>query len=155
MAKIRDATPVDFPSILNMLRRYRKAAPMSFLLEADDEQHVIKQLTEFVAGRGLVLVSENNDQITGMLITGMLIAAIDRSFWHPEKCLMIEVAYWVEPEFRGGTAAHRLLKEYVRRGETMKQESRIVNFIISKMNNSPDLSFDKFGFQKLEEFWVN
>lgn len=150
LVKVRDATPVDFPSILNMLRRYRKAAPMSFLLEADNELHVIGQLTEFVAGRGLLLVSEDDAQITGMLI-----ASIDRSFWHPEKCLMIEVAYWVEPECRGSTAAYRLIKEYVRRGEAMKQTNRIENFVISKMNNSPDLSFGKFGFQKLEEFWVN
>jgi RimJ/RimL family protein N-acetyltransferase len=150
MATIRDATPVDFSSIVQMLRRYREAAPMSFLLEADNEQHIVGHLTEFVAGRGLVLVAENNAQVIGMLI-----ASIDRSFWYPEKCLMIEIAYWVEPEFRGGTAAYRMLKEYVRRGKSMKQEGRIVNFLISKMSNSPDLSFDKFGFQKLEEFWVN
>lgn len=148
--QIRDATPVDFPSIVKMLRRYREAAPMSFLLEADNEQHIVGQLTEFAAGRGLVLVAEAESQVMGMLI-----ASIDSSFWYPEKRLMIEVAYWVEPEFRGGTAAYRLLKEYVRRGENLKQEGRIVHFLISKMNTSPDLSFGKFGFQKLEEFWVN
>ena len=150
MSLIREATPVDFPSILNMLRQYRKAAPMEFLLEADNEQHIVNQLTEFVSGRGLVLVSEKNVEITGMLI-----AVIDKSFWHPAKQLMIEVAYWVQPDFRGSTAGYRLLKEYVKRGTAMKKEGRIVNFVISKMNNSPDLSFDKFGFQKLEEFWVN
>lgn len=123
---------------------------MSFLLEADNEQHIVGQLTEFVAGRGLVLMAEHKSQVMGMLI-----ASIDSSFWYPEKRLMIEVAYWVEPEFRGGTAAYRLLKEYVRRGENLKQEGRIVHFLISKMNTSPDLSFGKFGFQKLEEFWVN
>lgn len=149
VVKIRDATPVDFSGIVNMLRHYREAAPMSFLLEADNEQHIVGQLTEFVAGRGLVLVAENNTQIMGMLI-----ASIDSSFWYPEKRLMIEVAYWVEPEFRGGTSAYRLLKEYVRRGEVLKQEGRVVHFLISKMSTSPDLSFGKFGFQKLEEFWV-
>ena len=150
LVKIRDATPIDFPSIVNMLRRYREAAPMSFLLEADNEQHIVEQLTQFVAGRGLVLIAEDEAQIMGMLI-----ASIDSSFWYPEKRLMIEIAYWVEPKFRGSTSAYRLLKEYVRRGEALKQEGRIVHFLISKMNISPDLSFDKFGFQKLEEFWVN
>lgn len=150
LVKIRDATPVDFPSIVNMLRRYREAAPMSFLLEADNEQHIVEQLTQFVAGRGLVLIAEDKTQVMGMLI-----ASIDNSFWYPEKRLMIEIAYWVEPEFRGSTSAYRLLKEYVRRGEDLKQEGRIVHFLISKMSTSPNLSFDKFGFQKLEEFWVN
>lgn len=150
MAQIRDATPVDFPSICNMLRRYRASAPMPFLLEADNEHYIVGQLTQLAAGRGLALVAEDNAQITGMLL-----AAIDCSFWHPDKRLMIEVAYWVEPEFRGSTAAYRLLKAYVQRGKTLQQEGRIEHFVISKMNNSPDLSFDKFGFQKLEEFWMN
>jgi RimJ/RimL family protein N-acetyltransferase len=149
MAQVRDATPVDFPRICNMLRRYRASAPMSFLLEADNEHYILAQLTQFVAGRGLALVAENEAQITGMLL-----AQIDCSFWHPDKRLMVEVAYWVEPEFRGSTAAYRLLDAYKQRGNALKQEGRIANFVISKMHNSPDLSFDKIGFQKLEEFWM-
>lgn len=146
---IRDATPVDFPSICKMLRRYRAAAPMSFLLEANNEPHIISQLTEFITGRGLALVSENDIQITGMLL-----ATINCSFWHPDKRLMIEVAYWVDPEFRGSTAAYRLLNTYKKRGKELKEKGRIEHFVISKMINSPDLSFDKFEFQKLEEFWM-
>jgi len=36
----------------------------------------------------------------------------------------------------------------------MKDENRISAFFISKMTNSPDLKYQKFGFTKLEEFWV-
>jgi hypothetical protein len=64
------------------------------------------------------------------------------------------MAYWVEPECRGGTAGYRLLTAYKKRGEALKAEGRICNFLISKMTNSPNLQFQKFGFEKLEEFWV-
>jgi hypothetical protein len=36
----------------------------------------------------------------------------------------------------------------------MKEEGRVTNFFISKMVNSPNLDYARYGFQKLEEFWV-
>ena len=148
--KVRDATPVDFSAILDMLRRGRETAPYKFLLEANDADHVVQKLTEFLAGRGLVLVSEKDSHLTGFML-----AALEASFWTPTTLLMIEVAYWVEPEYRGGTSAHRLITEYCARGKSMKAEGRIDHFVIGKTTKSPDLSFSKFGFSKLEEFWVN
>lgn len=147
---VRDASPVDFPIILDMLRRGRETAPFKFLLEANDADHIVHQLTEFLAGRGLVLVSELNGQLTGFIL-----AALEPSFWTPKTMLMIEMAYWVEPEYRGGTSAHRLITEYCARGKAMQETGRIDHFVIGKTTKSPDLSFSKFGFKKLEEFWVN
>jgi N-acetylglutamate synthase-like GNAT family acetyltransferase len=147
--KVRDATPVDFPAILDMLRRGRETAPFKFLLEANYADHVIRQLTEFISGRGMAIVSESNQ------LTGFMLAALEPNFWNPKTLLMVEVAYWVKPEFRGGMSAHRLITEYCARGNAMKAERRIDHFVIGKTTKSPDLSFSKFGFSKLEEFWVN
>jgi len=146
--RIRDASPFDIPALLDMLRRYRKLTPLPFLAEADDAEYVTRLLTELMAGKGLVLVAENES------IVGMLIASIAPSIWSPKHLLMTEMAYWVEPESRGGTAGYRLLSEYQQRGTAMKKENRISNYLISKMSNSPNLQFQKFGFDKLEEFWV-
>lgn len=145
---VRRATPFDVPVLLDMLRRYRKLTPLAFLAEADDAEYVTKLLTELMAGRGVVLVVDNDG------IVGMLLASISPSIWSPKHLLMTELAYWVEPESRGGTAGYRLLSEYKKIGEQMKQEKRICNFLISKMSNSPNLQYQKFGFDKLEEFWV-
>ena len=146
--QIRDASPFDIPDLLDMLRNYRSHTPLAFLVEADDAEYVTRLLTELMAGKGLVLVAEND------AVVGMLIAMISPSAWSPKHLLMTEMAYWVEPESRGGTAGYRLLAEYKQRGETMKADKRICNFLISKMTNSPNLQFQKFGFEKLEEFWV-
>jgi N-acetylglutamate synthase-like GNAT family acetyltransferase len=146
--QIRDASPHDIPALLDMLRIYRSHTPLAFLVEADDAEYVTRLLTELMAGKGLVLVAEND------AVVGMLIAMISPSAWSPKHLLMTEMAYWVEPESRGGTAGYRLLAEYKQRGETMKADKRICNFLISKMTNSPNLQFQKFGFEKLEEFWV-
>jgi len=145
---VRRATPFDIPVLLDMLRRYRKLTPLSFLAEADDADYIKILLTELMAGKGVILVVDNDG------IIGMLLASISPSIWSPKHFLMTELAYWVEPECRGGTAGYRLLSEYRKIGEQMKQEKRICNFLISKMSNSPNLQYQKFGFDKLEEFWV-
>jgi N-acetylglutamate synthase-like GNAT family acetyltransferase len=145
---VRRANPFDIPVLLDMLRRYRKLTPLAFLAEADDAEYVTRLLTELMAGKGVVLVVENDG------VVGMLAASISASIWSPKHFLMTELAYWVEPECRGGTAGYRLLAEYRKIGEQMKEEKRICNFLISKMSNSPNLQYQKFGFDKLEEFWV-
>jgi len=132
-----------------MLRNYREKTPLPFLTEADNAEYITRLLTELMAGRGLILLAETDK------IIGMLIAGINPSLWSPKHFLMTEMAYWVEPEARGGSAGYRLLAEYQQRGCELKIQGRICNFVISKMVNSPDLQYDRFGFKKLEEFWVS
>jgi N-acetylglutamate synthase-like GNAT family acetyltransferase len=145
---IRDANQFDVPAILDMLRQYRNQTPLAFLNEADDADYITQVLADIMAGRGLLLVSETDK------INGMLMAGISPSAWSPKHLVMTEMAYWVNPEARGGTAGHRLLKEYVVRGTELKKQGRIAAFFVSKMANSPDLKYGRFGFTKLEEFWV-
>ena len=145
---IRDANPFDIPEILGMLRQYRAFAPLEFLQEVDDEVYITQVLTEIMAGRGIALVAETDK------IDGMLLAAISPSAWSPKHLVMTEMAFWINVQARGGSAAHRLIAAYVEHGIALKSQNRISAFFISKMVNSPDLKYDKFGFKKLEEFWV-
>lgn len=146
--RVRHATPFDIPALVDLLREYRSHTPLQFLNEADDEKYITTMLTEIISGKGVALVAENGD------VFGMLIAGIHSSRWSPKHLLLTELAYWVEPEHRGGTAGYRLLAMYVAEAKQLKESGRICNFFISKMVNSPDLSYGKLGFEKLEEFWV-
>lgn len=145
---VREATPVDVPHILDMLRRYRDCAPLPFLHEADDAEHITKQLAEIMAGRGVCFVAQSDG------VVGMLIAQIVPSLWSPKHLVMYELAYWVNPEARGSSAGYRLLKAYANYGQRLKMQKRVHAFFISKMTTSPDIKYDKFGFSKLEEMWV-
>ena len=146
--QIRNATKVDMPQLLDMLRKYRECTPLNFLVEVDNAMYITQMLSEIMAGRGVVIVAEDDD------LVGMLIAGIHPSIWSPSHLLMTELAWWVDPGKRGGTAGHRLLKRYIEEGTKMKDEERICNFFISKMSNSPDIDYGRFGFKYLEEFWV-
>ena len=146
---LRNATPYDIPVILDMLRHYRQATPVPFFEEIDDAEYITNLLTEIMAGKGVALVAEKPH------VVGMLLAVVMPSIWSPRHLLLTELAYWVEPEHRGSSIAYRLLKAYEQIGEQLKMEGRVQNYLISKMVNSPDLRYDRFGFRKLEEFWVH
>lgn len=146
---IRFATRHDIPALLEMLRNYRSEALLDFLRDADDAKYIANMLTELIAGRGVVLLAEQNSKTIGMII-----AAIMPNIWSPKNLTLTEFAYWVEPEHRGGTAGYRLLKAYLDEAIALKEAGRICHAFISKMANSPDLKYHKFGFSKLEEFWV-
>ena len=145
--KIRTANKYDLPEILDMLRNYRGQTPWKRLAECDNEQHVSNIIAHILAGAGLIIIAEWEKP------AGMLIAVKNHNVWDPELMMMNELAYWVEPEHRGSTAGYRLLDTYRKTCEQMKQRGEIEGFTISKMINSPDLDYGRFGFEKLEEMW--
>lgn len=123
--------------------------PYGFLKDADDAEYVTQMLSELMAGKGLVLVAEVENKVVGVLIAGIM-----PSIWSPKHFLLTEFAYYVKPEHRGGTTGYRLLARYLDEAVKLKEDGRVTNFFISKMVNSPDLNYGRYGFQKLEEFWV-
>jgi hypothetical protein len=64
---IREANKFDIEGIIRMLKNYREAAPLDVLKYANDEEYIERMITEIIAGMGFVLVSEKDEQLTGML----------------------------------------------------------------------------------------
>lgn len=145
---IRQANKFDIPAIIGMLKNYRNNAPIEVLKTANNEEYINGLLSEIIAGAGFILLAEKDN-----VPIGMLIAAKIPNVWNPQAIQCSEVAYWVEPEFRGGTAAYRLISAYIKKCDDLKQQGKIDFYTITKMSNSPDLKYNKFGFQKLEDTW--
>jgi RimJ/RimL family protein N-acetyltransferase len=97
---------------------------------------------------GVILIAEDAEP------QGMIIALNTFNLWNPKVKELNELAYWVEPKYRGTTIGYRLLKSYIDYAELKKAQGDIRNYTISKMFNSPDLKYHKFGFNKLEEKWI-
>lgn len=146
---IRQANKFDIPQIIEMLKEYRDAAPIEILRQADDQEYIERFLLNLIVGSGFILVDEKDDKLIGMLIAGIV-----PNLWNPKVSQCSEIAYWVKPEFRGSTAGYRLIKEYIKECDKLFKSGRIQMVTISKMVNSPDLKYQKFGFEKLEETWI-
>lgn len=145
---IRQANKFDTPRIIEMLKNYREVTPISSFKDCNNEEHMIAILSHIYAGKGIALVAESNDKIIGMMLS-----VIDQSIWDPKICVLKELAYWVELESRGSTAGYRLLLEYNRVARSLLVTGRITHWTISKMSNSPDLDYSRFGFTRVEETW--
>jgi GNAT superfamily N-acetyltransferase len=147
---IRKANKFDIDAIVKMLIDYREHSPLNALRFANDREYIKQMLSNILAGAGVIFVSEKD----GVLI-GMLIAAKFPNIWNPEIIQCSEIAYWVDPEYRGGSSGYRLINAYLLECEELKKLNQINFYTVSKMVNSPDLKYDRFGFEKLEETWVH
>lgn len=146
---IRHANKFDIDEIVRMLKAYRDNAPTQFLRDSSNQEHIEKLLSNILAGAGFILLATKEENVIGMVI-----AAQHPNIWNPDIVQISEIAFWVDEAHRGGKTAYRLLHAYIQQCEELKQEKRISFFSVSKMSNSPDLSYDKFGFEKLEETWI-
>jgi N-acetylglutamate synthase-like GNAT family acetyltransferase len=147
---IREGNKWDTPAIIDMLRDYRSATPWSRLAECNNELHIRTLLAHIFAGQGVVFIAEKEQEAVGMLI-----AIKNSNIWDPELLVMNELAYWVDPEYRGSTSGYRLLAAYKEYCDRLKSQGLLEAYTISKMVNSPDLDYARFGFEKLEETWRN
>jgi N-acetylglutamate synthase-like GNAT family acetyltransferase len=146
--KIRQASRFDIPRLIELMKHYREQSPLACLKQSNNETYVESVLYHITLGKGVIYVAEHEG-----LVVGMIVAIKNQNIWDPEIYTYNELAYWVEPEHRGTSAGFKLLKRYQEAAEQAKVLGTIKYYTITKMINSPDLSYDRFGFRKLEEMW--
>jgi len=146
--KIRSANKYDFPHVCNMLRNFRNQTPIDMMKNCDNEGYINKLYHHIILGGGIAIVAETDKPI------GMIIGIKDNNIWDPDIKVLRELVYWVEPEHRNTTAGYRLLKEYNKQAAELVEQGKIKLFTMTKMVNSPDLDFSRFGYKKTEEVWM-
>jgi hypothetical protein len=143
---IRLANKFDMPKIIEMLWNYHDSGSIKGL-DVENETTAIKILSVIFAGAGIALISEKDNQPTGMLL-----AICTPFLWDNSKLVMNEIAYWVETEHRGSTAGYRLLKKYTELCDEMRDNGRIVNYTLSQLEGQ-QLDYSRFGFRPIEHTW--
>lgn len=146
--KIRHASKFDQPEIFRMLRSFRNETPIEEMKYCDNEEYISKLFHHVLLGGGIALVAESDK------ICGMIIGVKDLNVWDPQIKILRELCYWVDTEYRGTTAGYRLLKEYSKEAEKLRDEQKITMYTMTKMITSPDIDFSRFGYKKTEEVWV-
>ena len=141
---IRLASRFDIATITDMMRAFRAESPVSDIY-GEDEAHFVQLLTNMIAGQGAAFYCPDKGFLLGMIFP---------SVWSPSVLAMHELAWYVAPQYRGGSTGYRLLKAYIEHGQRLKESGRIKYFTISKMVSSPDLKYGNFGFRKVDENWI-
>jgi len=146
--KVRLANKFDLPVVLDMLRNFRNHTPIDIMRECNNEEYINKLFHHVILGGGVALIAEDKD------VAGMIIGVKDQNVWDPEVKVLRELVYWVEPQYRGSTAGYKLLLRYNKLAQELVDEQKINMYTMTKMVNSPDLDFTRFGYKKTEEVWV-
>ena len=144
---IRIAQAKDKDSIVRMLGDYRMSSPLEFH-KTTSLDHAGKIVDAVLLGAGICFIAEDSK---GIFV--MLLAIKNPNVWNPEVMALHELAYWVDPDMRGGSAGYKLLKTYADYAKDLKDKGAITYYTVSKMVTSPDLDYSRFGFSKLEEMW--
>lgn len=142
---IRQATKFDKTEIINMMKQFRSEADLPEYVDAENEEYWNLLLDTILVGKGIVFLEEGK---------GLLMALIHPTIWDNRINTMQELAWYVKPEFRNTTVGYRLLKSYIEYGDELKEDGRIKFFSVSKMDTSPDVKYQKFGFRKKDENWI-
>jgi hypothetical protein len=142
---IRLANKFDKDGIMDLMRMFRDESPIKQYKDLNNVEYISRLLDTIIAGQGVIYIEEN---------VGMIIGVIQPTIWCDKTFALYELAWYVKPENRNTSVGYRLLSAYVLHANKLKDEGRIKLFTMNKMITSPDIKYEKFGFAKIEESWI-
>jgi RimJ/RimL family protein N-acetyltransferase len=142
--KIRKANIMDMPY---MIREGQEFLSWVYPDKRVDNETLIQRL-RMVTTQGVCYVAEINGKQIGA-IGGI----ITPNMWYGLEQDLTELFWWVQKEYRGSSAALRLLKQFILHGKT---DPKITNVIMTKENISPisEKVYEKRGFELKESNYV-
>lgn len=146
---IRKITRWDYRDIKSMLKDFARDIEVDYFDKDkyDDEQATrILQRCEYT---GESFVSEIDGEITGTILS-MAVPEL----WFPSQYRLVEIAWWVRPEYRTTSAGARLFRAYCEAAEKKYKQGKIVGYTVSKMANSPKLDYARRGFRLIEQTYL-
>jgi GNAT superfamily N-acetyltransferase len=99
---IRQATHEDIPRIVEMGRAFYAASGYEAIAPASIPS--IAGLAIVTMEQGVMLVAESDDRVVGMASL-----FLEPFTFNPEVTVASELAWWIDPDHRGGTLAVRML----------------------------------------------
>lgn len=142
---IREATKYDKEHVIELMLEFLAEAKFPELEHIDNVPYWNRLLDNLIAGQGIIFLAEGK---------GVLMAAVLPSIWCDKTFALHELGWYVRPDFRNGTTGYRLLDAYMAYGRKLKLQGRIKYFSMTKMDTSPNLDYERFGFRKKDENWI-
>lgn len=142
---IRQATKYDKTQVIEMMQLFRAESKIEQYKDLDNFEYWNRLLDSILSGQGIIYIEDG---------IGLIMGIVMPTIWCDKTLVLNELAWYVKPEHRNTTVGYRLLKAYVEYGKELKRSGRIKMFTIAKMVTSPDIKYDRFGFSKLDEIWI-
>jgi GNAT superfamily N-acetyltransferase len=142
---IRQANKFDKQEIIDLMIEFKNESNIEALREVNNPEYWHRLLDTIIAGAGIIYIEQGK---------GLIMGIISPSIWCDKTLQLYELAWFVKPEYRNTSLGSRLLKSYLDYGKKLKESGRIKYFTMAKMITSPDIKYERFGFKKLDENWI-
>jgi len=142
---IRLATKYDKNQIIDLMKLFRNEANFPELGEVNNLEWWNTMLDTILAGQGAIFLEDGK---------GLLLSMVLPTIWCNKTFVLHELAWYVTPSHRNSSIGYSLFKEYVTYGNKLKTEGRIKYFTMSKLDTSPSLKYEKYGFRLKDENWI-
>lgn len=143
---IRSATREDVPRIVEMARRFFPESGYARIAPMPDAQAA--GLALITMDSGIMLVAEVDGTIAAMACLH-----IEPFLFNPAVTIAQELVFWIEPEFRGGMLAARMLRAIEERCN--KRGVRVIR--MATLPSSPEAAaqlYERSGFALSETYFV-
>lgn len=142
---IRQATKYDKNQIIDLMEMFRNEADFKELNEVSNLEWWNTMLDTIFAGQGAIFIEDGK---------GLLMSMVLPTIWCNKTYVLHELAWYVTPNSRKSSVGYRLFKSYIEYGNKLKDAGRIKYFTISKLDTSTGLKYEKYGFRKKDENWI-
>ena len=147
---IREANKFDLPYFIELIEKLASAKHiMRYNFEKLDHSHLNSIFSTMLAGKGAMLVVENEET---KKLHGMAAGIINPHLYAPHISIMTQIVLWVDEGFRK-TAGSKLMKTYEDKTNEYMKEGRIRYGVITASEPLFDMDFSKYGYTMDEKCW--
>lgn len=149
MTSVRTAQIADIPTIVDMLTKFFSQLSLEPERTELDRKHVTHLLIGLIKGdHGHVIVLDNDG-----IPVGVLVAARMPGLAYPAS-QAVELAWWIEPDFRGARSAFDMLREYERWAR--EQNCSVIHMGCMTGLRGDDVArlYERAGFQNIQRDFV-
>lgn len=147
---IRSARFSDYNRVVEMLANFADHAPLDLFHDANYDMQRVLRVLQHIQSTGCIIVAVDKLDTP----QGMIIGSIVPDVWMPELQFLREIAWWVEPEYRGTSMGYRLLCEYRDFGCDLVHRGITQGTILTNMAQSPDFDLEKRGWERIESNYI-
>ena len=148
---VREANKHDLPYFIKLVNQLASADHiMRYNYDELDEKHLNAIFSTMIAGRGAVLVVENDKTKE---LHGMSCGIINPHIFAQEIAIMSQLVLWVDEGFRK-TAGFKQKTAYEMKTDEYMAEGRIRYGVLIASKPLFDMDYTKFGYSMDEKVWI-
>lgn len=145
----RFATLADLTRILQLLQQFAEQACVGFRSWQPRDQERMTRVVQNWITHHYVRVAQVNHTVTGMII-----AERGTDFWDPERVILQERAWYVDPDWRGHRSSAELWRAWQQDSDRFVSRDQVQAVLLSTQGSHTAFDPGRRGWRLIEQVWI-